>query len=453
MKIIFLPVFAALLLSGCSNQIIEGDPIVNDKEGNGSLALDLECSSDLKIVETKATEEEIINGLSIDIIRPADGWKVNYTPFSEIKGTVVELGSGDYTITASSPAKKDVAFEQPIYMGQKDFTINANQVTEVDLECSISNMKVTINLSEKFVTELSNYTVTVANAKGLLSWSKTNSEGGSDFKVSKDGKTHTSVKAGYFTTSALNVIVNGHRDINNTDATTTIVITDVNPADHHIINLDAMVTGSGKISITVDPTVNDVTTDVNVPGFNETPVPGDDNTGSDDDDTGSDDDDTGSGDDNTGSDDDDTGDDSGASSTAPIIVWDANPTFEEVVIGTKNADLVVKAPEGISSFKVTIDSDTEDFQGAIHEMTSDQSATLDLVGDQQLIAMFTKLGVNLPTGDDILGKTQVDFPITAFLDLINEMYDPTSGDKHRFTLNVKDTKNQVLDKTVVFVSR
>ena len=115
-KIVYTIIAAAAILSGCNREIIVS-------EGTGSLALDLSCKSDYKDVVTKATDEEIINNLTIDIFRPYDQWSKTYAPFSSIRGKVVELGSGDYTLTASSPAKEHAAFEQPIYEGSKDFKI------------------------------------------------------------------------------------------------------------------------------------------------------------------------------------------------------------------------------------------------------------------------------------------------------------------------------------------
>ena len=105
-KIFFTIIAAASILTGCNSEVIE-------QKGSGSLSIDLSCRSDLHEVETKATDEDTINNLSINIIRPYDNWKVSYNPFSSISGKVVELGSGDYILTASSQEKEHAAFEQP----------------------------------------------------------------------------------------------------------------------------------------------------------------------------------------------------------------------------------------------------------------------------------------------------------------------------------------------------
>lgn len=453
-KIVYTIIAAVAILSGCNREIIVS-------EGTGSLALDLTCKSDYKDVVTKATDEEIINGLTIDIFRPYDQWKKTYAPFSSIKGKVVELGSGDYTLTASSPAKEHAAFEQPIYEGSKDFKILTGQVSTVEVICSISNMKVSVFLSDNFVRELSDYTVTVSNGKGSLSWNRNASE--DDFKpVVVEGKTvFTGVQAGYFTVAPLTVRVDGHRAIDNTDASTQLIIDNPAAADHHILNLDAKVTGqlgdvdengnviTEGIKITISHEVNDINQIVTVPGFEEVPVPGDDNTGDD------------SGDDNTG--DDNTGGDNTGNepveptpSTKPTLSWEANPDFSPMNIDDKlNADLVINAPEKIKTFVVTVDS--PQLSPTIAALCSyadtyeDGPAEMDLIGDATLVENLAGMGLGLPLADEISGQTTVPFSLSGLVPLI-DVYQPESGTEHKFTLKVTDEKGQSLEQLVVFVT-
>lgn len=433
-KIFYSIIAAAAIFTGCNREIIL-------QKGTGSLAIDLSCKSDMNEVQSKATDEDIINDLAIDITRPYDGWKVNYTPFSTIRGKMVELGSGDYILAASSQNKADAAFDQPIYSGTKDFKILTGQVTTVDVICSISNAKVSVNLSDNFVNELSDYTVTVSNGKGNLSWNKNANV--NDFKpIVVDGKTaFTGSKAAYFTVAPLTVTVNGHRAIDNTDASTTYYIETVNPADHHILNLDAKVTGEAGISITVSHDVNPVDQTIVVPGFEETPVPGDDPSEGGDDNTG---------DDNTG--DDNTGDDNTGGEEQPVatITWDANPTYADMLINADmNADMVITVPGKIAEFEVTVDS--PQLTAAIEGLTSDGSSKMNLITDEDLILFLSDAAPALPTGENLAGKTQVDFFLTEFINMIS-MYTPASGDQHKFTLDIVDEAGKTFSKTLTFVT-
>lgn len=430
----------------------------------GSLQIGVTCQNEYKEVESgnvprsKATDEEIINDLSIDIVRPYDGWKINYTPFSTINGKVVELGSGNYILTASSQQKDAAAFEQPIYEGSKNFTISTGQVANVDVLCKIINAKVTIALTDRFRNELSACTVTVSNGSGSLSWNRNSQT--DDFKpvLASDGSTvHTSVKSGFFTVAPLTVTVNGYRESTGEEASALLTIDNVNAADHHTIYVDAAVTGEiGKISIKLSHDVNPISQTVVVPGFEEIPVPGDQPSGDGSGDDGSGDE-GGSGSGNEGSGDDNTGTEPETPTDEPYLVWDANPTFEpKVISGDLDATLVVKAPNGIKTFLVTADSDLEDFNAAVREMISPEEGstnqTMDMIGNEYLIGMLTMFGVDLPTGSEIEGKTEVVFPITPFLGLISGMYEPAPGDEHRFTLAVSDNLGKSFEKTVTFIS-
>ena len=420
-KTVYTIIAAAIALTSCNTEVF----ITEEK---GEMMLDLSCSSEYNIVGTKAeSDEDIINNLSVKIVRPADGWTKTFEPFSSIKGTVISLGSGNYTITASSPVKKDAAFDQPVYEGSTDFTISTGQVANVSLICKVANVKVSLQLSKNFVEELSDYSITVTNGKGILKWEKNANQ--TDFKpVIVEGETlYTGIKSGYFSVAPLTIQVNGHRSLDNSSASTSYFINDPRAADHHILKLDANVTGTlGGISITIDNTVNDIENTVTVPGFNEIPVPGDEPQDPGTEEPGTD----------------------PEPSTAPTLVWDANPTFAPMAINdAMNADLVVNAPEKIAQFKVKVDS--PNLTAAIQGLTTGGSDTMDLVNDAAMIEFLAGLGI--PTGENIVGKTTVNFFITDLVKMIN-MYGPETGTQHHFILMITDEKGQEMNKKVTFVS-
>lgn len=422
MKKIFYSIFAAaLLLTGCNT-----DVFIND--GTGQMKLDLSCSEEYNSVGTKAgSYEDIINKFNVKIERPVDGWLKTFDQFGTINGTVIALGSGTYKITASSPEKEDAAYDQPIFLGSEEFTIKTGQVTNVSLVCKVSNVKVSINLSENFVSELSDYSIIISNGTGFLTWEK-NADKNDFTPAVVEGKTvYTSIKSGYFSVAPLTIQVNGHRSIDNSSTSRVYYVQTVAAADHHILNLDANVTGSlGNINITVVDTVNDIESSYVVPGFDEIPVPGDEPQDPGTEEPGTD----------------------PEPSTAPTLVWAVNPSFEPMAINSSmNADLVVNAPEKIAQFKVKVDSPK--LTAAIQGLTTDGSDTMDLVNDAAMIAFLANLGI--PTGENIVGKTTVNFFITDLVKMIN-MYGPEAGTQHHFILMVTDEKGQEMNKKVTFVS-
>ncbi len=451
-KIFYHILAAAALLTGCNYEIIV-------QEGKGSLSLDLSCRTDYKDVVTKAlqSDEEIINSLAVDITRTYDQKVFRYPAFSEIKGKVVELGSGSYIINASSPVKKDAAFDQPIFEGAKSFDIKTGEVTKVNLLCSISNVMVSVVLSDNFAKQLSSYTVTVSNGKGNLSWTKTgDGEGESidDFepavRTDENDKPVTvweGKKAGYFTVAPLTVTVDGYRDIDGTHAATTFSINSVNPADHHIVNLDAEVVGSAGIEINISNEVKPIDQFVIVPGFEEKPVPGDGPSTDEGEDSG------------------DTGTETPPDipetpSTAPTLDWPANPGFADMNLPMSmsaevDVELVINAPKTIREFLIFVESGV--LTPTIAALTAagedgivNGVATMDMINDATL---FGNLGETLPMGDAVNGKTSVNFSLSTLVPMIN-MYagDITPGDRHTFTLKVTDAEGQVLEQPVTFVS-
>ena len=55
----------------------------------------------------------------------------------------------------------------------------------------------------------------------------------------------------------------------------------------------------------------------------------------------------------------------------------------------------------------------------------------------------------IPTGDALKGQTEVLFSLSQLVPMI-QMFAPTSGSEHIFTLKVSDEKGQTLEKTLVF---
>ncbi len=457
-KILYSIFAAAAILTGCNREIIEN-------EGQGSLSLDLNCKTDYTEVTTKAaqTEQEIINNLAIDIVR-SDGWAISFDHFSEIKGTVVELGSGSYTLKASSPVQAPAAFDQPIFEGEKDFVIRTGEVTSVDLTCTISNLMVTVQLTENFVNVLSDYEVIVSNGEGNLKWSAT--PDASDFEPAeaedKDGKAITvyqGKKAGYFTVSPLTITVKGHRGVDGSDAGTEYYINAVKAADHHVVLIDANVIGSiGGVNITVSDAVNRIPQDIVVPGFTETPVPeGKPDTG---------------GDGDTG-DSGDSGNGGGSGTDQPVtpangpqLIWEDNQEFRDLELPLASGrnpmldgeevsvNLTIKAEEGIEECTIEVDSK---LCGALFYTYGVGSSAagpilLDLINDPKVVG---NLGDIFPVGDEVKGQTEVLLSMSELVPLINSVagaFNIVAGDTHKFTITIVDAKGQDLEQVIYIKS-
>lgn len=428
-KILFSVMIAAVAFTACRKNI--------EIASEGELSLSVASLSDDFEIVTKANDN--IDEFNVTIFRPKDRWQMDFV-YGEKKGEMIKLGSGDYQITATSPVHKDADWDLPIYSGTQDFKIVAGQVTPLTLSCGLSNVKVTFVLSENFKKELSTYNVTVSNGKGELTWVK---EGTTD--------DFAAGKAGYFTAAPLDITVTGHRAIDDTDATTFMTITGVEPKEHHVINLDAKVTGhigdgdGNGIKIEIITEVTEKKDDVYVDGLEEIPVTGGEDEGGD-----------------------DSGADTPVVSTKPTLEWAANPDFKPVELEMSlkaevDVELLIKAPEKIKQFLIYVKSPVlsktiSDLVSAENKMNDEGVTVMDMINDEVLYNALGKPKDDgtpsaIPMGDRILDQTEVPFSLSALVPMIN-MYvaDITPGDQHIFTLYVKDGKGQELTQAVTFVS-
>lgn len=389
--------------------------------GNGTLSLTAVQEGSYA---TKAND--VLADFVVDIERPSDGWTKHYNRYIDIPQTI-SLGSGEYTLTVSSPEYRDAAWDLPYYSGTANFTIRVDELTPVNVTARLQNMKVSFVLTDNFKNELSSYSITVTNAS---SW--TAADAGEKTLTWTSATGDVEDKAGYFSVAPLRVKVDGYRAIDNSESHSELLIADVAAQDHHIITLDARVTGQvSGVAITIDPSVNDRESNVEVPGWDEVPVDGGDQPG------------------------DEPGDEPGDDpqpSTAPTMTWESNPTFAPTPIAAEmDVEIVIEAPEGIKDFVVDVDSDVlgetiAALAGASYTYSPSTPFQMDLINDTALIAALGKM---IPTGEALENQTHVNFSLSKLVPLIN-VYNPTSGSQHTFTLKVTDNKGQSLEKPVVF---
>ena len=384
-KILFLTSLLVLSLASCRNSKLDVPA------ETGTLEVNMSTVTDFVVVESKsggAIDYTDLNNYDVVIDGPT---KVS-EKFSTFSGRVVELGSGSYTIIVTSPDTEPAAFEQPIYQATESFEIRAGEVTALNLLCEPYNCKVTIELSDNFKKELATYEVTVNNGLGELVWTK--DETRNDFATEK---------AGYFHTRGLEVKVKGHRAIDDTEATAVYYVKNPQPGEHHILKLDAKVTGQiGGIVISVDPRFNEVSNDIEVDGMDETYVDRPDFDGSEDD-----------GDDEAGK---------------PSIIWQDNGFFDKWVLSPDDQiELVISSPNGIAEFKVEV---SENFKTAVKMITnSSYISELDEEGNLVLVEKKDEDGnVVYKTDDDgnpLLDENGQPIPFMVPVPVLDENGNPT----------------------------
>ena len=395
-KILFSAMMIALSMAAC-NRI---DVNTETPAGTGSLSFTVTDLTDYVTIETKSGID-YTDYTNYDVViegpTPVSG------KYGEMfLGNVVELGSGSYTITVTSPATEPAAFDQPIYRAYEEFEIKAGEVTDLKLICTPYNCKVTIELSDNFKKELASYEVVVTNGLGELVWTK-NAEK-DDFAAGK---------AGYFLARGLEVKVKGFRSIDNTEATAAYFVKNPQPAEHHIIRLDAKVTGEiGGIEIGVVTTFKEEHDDIYVGGMDESYVDRPDFDGSE-------------------------GEDEEEVKPANSIVWEGNETFEELVIDMDTKIMMtIKMPAGIEKFVIQV---SDNFKGAIAEITDGGKDYIDLINDKAICESFAD--TPLLTGEEIYHQTEIVFDLSTFVPLLCQA---ASGMTVQFILEAEDVNGEPL---------
>lgn len=402
----------AAILTACNEKVD------TDASGLGAFSLSVDAPADNYVTKAAAPDK---NDFKVEITGPKN---LSYERYGDMPQVIEALPSGVYTVTVSSPENEPVAFEQPVYGGSATFEVKTGGVATAKVTASIQNVMVTIVPTAAFLSELSKYEIHVYSEElGKLVWSSSDAVEGAALVTTDINK------AGHFAVPSdklLQIAVKGYRTVSNEQATWTGTISNVAAKDHYAINVDANTTGSmSGLEIVIDGGVNLVPTPVTIPGFDEVGVDGPDDGSMD----------GGSGDDNTGSDD------------SPVTLeWPGNEDFGVMEIdGSESVELTVKAPAGIKEFYCVLVSESPAFTALVSNMTSDpfgegerESVTLDFINDDVTVGAMAEPPISLPTRDDLVGKDEVNFPLTTLVGWIPTMGGAAPDTNHTFTLNVVD---------------
>ncbi len=424
MKRTFITIMAAAaVLASCDNAEVAG------LKGKGTFMLQsVTANTDLNDVQVKPhglpselNQDKLLAALELTIKNSEDANLKQTYKYLDIVNKPVELSTGKYTVSAVSTDAKDAAWDQPLFAGSTDFAVVANAVSPVNLTCSMTNAVVSIKCSDTFKTEVNDYNIKVSDAKGnFLTWTKDN--------IAEDG---------YFTAKELTVTIEGKRSLDNSTATVTGTIQNIQAKDHITLNIDARVTGQvQQIVVTVETKVNDKPVDIFVDGFEEIEIP-----------------------DPSQPDPTPTPDpeEPEVDPNAPSLVWESNPTFAMLPLKREmDVDIKILAPKKIKTLVVKVKSDAL-FNSLKLMVTADDKhvdsvnkiVTLDLIHDEKAVNSLSESPAFLPTGDKVEGHTELSLPLSKLVPLIGDL-GPEINSIHYFTLVLTDEAGNVLEKELAF---
>lgn len=238
--------FILLLLTGVFFYSCQGDEL-STQESVGYLRVALEQSAD---VNTKADYNS--KQMRVVIKNSAGVTKFETNDHTaDLVGKELSLKQGEYTIEAVSygwdgNAGADCAY----YTGKTTVTIEKGETATANLVCSLANVKVTVAFEQAFLDKLGNGSINVQVKSATASITPV------DFAPKG-----TSVA--YFPVSDLTVAYTVVSAVGKTSSKE-LPISEVSAKDHYILNFKNQATGTGNVTVTIDPTMNQYTYDFTI---------------------------------------------------------------------------------------------------------------------------------------------------------------------------------------------
>ena len=142
------------------------------------VSLDRDDSEDLVFKSSPAGDI----AFSLKVYNLLDQLVATVPDYRELAAEPLQLNVGEYTVVASSAeASASAAFDAPFYSGSANFNVLPDQVSNIDIVCSLANVKVTTVFSEEIKAGFRKYQLTVSNGQAALIFSS------EDGTVDKEG--------------------------------------------------------------------------------------------------------------------------------------------------------------------------------------------------------------------------------------------------------------------------
>ena len=159
------------------------------EEGHGYLSARVyeDGSMDVKIPELKSGDgtDDLVFSLTV---YDAYSNQVAYVEdCSTLAENPMEIRVGSYTAVASSASSGPAAFDAPFYSGSTEFSVAADEVTNIDITATVANTKVTVEYSDEIEDNFQSYDFTVTNGQGQLVFSTEDCTAEDGRLVSRDG--------------------------------------------------------------------------------------------------------------------------------------------------------------------------------------------------------------------------------------------------------------------------
>lgn len=142
----------------------------------------LELSTDLPATKADVTSLDV-DDFKIEVINSKDVIFKRWNTYADFKeditdGLIQMNAGGPYRIRATYGDSTASGFDAFFFMGEQEFTVIPQQEVKVSVVCRMANVKVAVKYGEHIKADYVDYTATVSNTAGSLSFSKECTESG-----------------------------------------------------------------------------------------------------------------------------------------------------------------------------------------------------------------------------------------------------------------------------------
>lgn len=210
-------------------------------------------------VNSRIIQEYNPKQISIKIMNAEGDVVKTIDDVSSLKGNIA-LSPGEYTVKASSYGfdGNESGFEIPYYEGSDEVVVEKGKLVKANIECTLANVKVTVNYDESFVNAFESATAVISSLKSNVN--------------SLTFKMGSTLKEAYYPVADLNVkisVVNKEGETFSQDTP----INGVKARKHYKINFKVAETGNiGGVNVNVDGTETVYTFTFNVSTISKTQV-------------------------------------------------------------------------------------------------------------------------------------------------------------------------------------
>lgn len=249
-----MALFMAIIAFSCSKNDLIDSPVA---EGQGSLEMNLNIISE-EIISNSRKQNVSTDDFLVSIVNSSNVKIIDNVPAKDLDNTIL-LNSGQYKAIVTYGTIAPAAWENPAYYGEADFTILDDQITNVDVQCALTNSKVQIIYNDFLKRALPEINVVVYNDSTSLEYSANNS------------------KIGFFDADSLTLVVN--KELGSNENWQTFTLRDIHPNDFFIVTFSLAEQGA-NININIKST-NDKYRNFDLPiidGIQVGVIPGDSST-------------------------------------------------------------------------------------------------------------------------------------------------------------------------------